>query len=221
MSPAANRLARPDVTYDFDLGPWTRKVSTSSDACQRWFDRGLNWTYGFNQEEAVACFRRAASEDPSCAMAWWGVAYANGPFYNRPWIRHSDAEIADVLPACHDAVTTALSLAGSATPPEQSLIACLARRYRHPHETDCEVLNAWHRDYADAMREAYRAHEDDPDIAALHVEAGITCTPRQLWDLKTGEPNPQARTTEMMPVLESWMEKIAHGGPVHPGIPHM
>ena len=81
MSPAAHRLARPDVTYDFDLGPWTRKVSTSSDACQRWFDRGLNWTYGFNHEEAVACFRRAASEDPSCAMAWWGVAYANGPFY--------------------------------------------------------------------------------------------------------------------------------------------
>ena len=69
MSPAATRLARPDVAYDFDLGPWTRKVSTSSDACQRWFDRGLNWTYGFNQEEAVACFRRAASEDPSCAMA--------------------------------------------------------------------------------------------------------------------------------------------------------
>ena len=221
MSPAAHRLARPDVTYDFDLGPWTRKVSTSSDACQRWFDRGLNWTYGFNHEEAVACFRRAASEDPSCAMAWWGVAYANGPFYNRPWIRHSDAEIADVLPACHDAVTTALPLAGSATPPEQSLIACLARRYRHPHETDREVLNAWHRDYADAMREAYRAHEDDSDIAALHVEAAITCTPRQLWNLKTGEPSPQARTTEVMPVLESWMEKLAHGGPVHPGIPHM
>ena len=209
------------MTYDFDLGPWTRKVSTNSAACQAWFDRGLNWTYGFNHDEAVACFRRATSEDSGCAMAWWGIAYANGPFYNRTWLRYSDAEIADVLPACHDAVTTAVSLAGDATPPEQVLIACLARRYRNPHETDREVLNAWHRDYADAMRDAYQAHEDDPDIAALYVEAAITCTPRQLWNLTTGEPNWQARTTEVMPVLERWMERIAHGDLRHPGICHM
>ena len=207
--------------YEFELGPWSRKVSTDSDAAQRWFDRGLNWTYAFNHEEAVACFGRAAVEDPSCAMAWWGIAYASGPFYNRPWIRYSDAEIAEVLPTCHDAVATAVSLSAHATPAEQALIRSLEKRYRDGHEADREVLTAWHRDYADAMREAYGAHEDDPDIAALYVEAAITCTPRQLWDLKTGEPNPHARTTEVMPVLERWMDRIEHGGPVHPGIPHM
>ena len=209
------------MSYDFDLGPWTRKVSTNSDTAQHWFDRGLNWTFAFNHDEAVACFRRAAGEDPRCAMAWWGIAYATGPFYNRPWIRYSDAEIADVLPVCHEAVTTALSLADDATPAEQALIRSLARRYRNGRETDREVLNAWQRDYADAMREAYRANGDDPDIAALYVEAAITCTPRQLWNLKTGEPNPNARTSEVVPVLERWMDRIAHGGPVHPGIPHM
>ena len=209
------------MSYDFDLGPWTRRVSTSSHAAQRWFDRGLNWTFAFNHDEAVACFRRAAGEDPRCAMAWWGIAYASGPFYNRPWIRYSDAELADVLPTCHGAVTTALSLAGAATPPEQALIRSLARRYRNARETDRDVLNAWQRDYADAMREAYRAHQHDPDIAALYVEAAITCTPRQLWNLVTGEPNPDARTSEVMPVLERSMDTIAQGGPVHPGIPHM
>ena len=116
---------------------------------------------------------------------------------------------------------TALSLAADATPAEQALIASLARRYRQPYETDREILNAWHRDYADAMRDVYRAHQDDPDIAALFAEAAITCTPRQLWNLKTGEPNPNARTTEVMPVLERWMDSIEKGGPVHPGIPHM
>ena len=84
-----------------------------------------------------------------------------------------------------------------------------------------DQLAAWHRDYADAMRDAYQAHEDDPDIAALYVEAAITCTPRQLWNLTTGEPNWQARTTEVMPVLERWMERIAHGDLRHPGICHM
>ena len=128
-------------------------------------------------------------------MARWGIAYAMGPFYNRAWIRYSDAELAEVLPVCHDAAEAALSLAADATPAERALIQALAKRYRNRHETDREVLNAWHRDYADAMREACRAHPDDPDIAALYVEAAITCTPRRLWNLKTGEPDPDARTS--------------------------
>ncbi len=209
------------MSYDFDLGPWSRKVSTKSEAAQRWFDRGLNWTFAFNHDEAVACFRRAAEADPACAMARWGIAYAMGPFYNRAWIRYSDAEIAEVLPVCHDAAEAARSLAGDATPAERALIQALAKRYRNRHEIDREVLNAWHRDYADAMREACRAHPDDPDIAALYVEAAITCTPRRLWNLKTGEPDPDARTSEAMPVLERWMDRIGRGGPAHPGIPHM
>ena len=138
------------MSYEFDLGPWSRKISTNSDTAQLWFDRGLNWTYAFNHGEAVACFRRAAREDPTCAMAWWGIAYATGPFYNRPWTSYSDAEIADALPICHDAVRTAGSLAVKARPAEQALIRSLARRYENGHESDPEILDAWHSAYADA-----------------------------------------------------------------------
>ena len=209
------------MSYEFDLGPWSRKISTKSETAQRWFDRGLNWTYAFNHEEAVACFRRAAREDPNCAMAWWGIAYATGPFYNRPWTSYSDAEIMEALPICRDAVRTAASLAVNAKPAEQAVIRSLTRRYRNGHERDPAILDAWHWDYADAMRDVCRAHEDDGDIAALYVEAAITCTPRQLWNLKSGEPNQHARTSEVMPVLERWMNRIERGRPVHPGILHM
>ena len=89
--------------YDFALGAWTREVSTVSPEAQAWFDFGLNWTYAYNHEEAVSCFRAALQHDPDCAMAWWGIAYAGGPFYNRPWIRYSAREIAETLPLCHDA----------------------------------------------------------------------------------------------------------------------
>ena len=89
------------MNYPFDLGLWSRNISTESAAAQRWFDRGLNWTYGYNHEEAVVCFRNAVEADPDCAMAWWGIAYAAGPFYNRPWIRFTEAEIAETLPVCH------------------------------------------------------------------------------------------------------------------------
>ena len=80
--------------YEFDLNGWRREITTSSPKAQTWFDRGLSWTYGYNHEEAVFCFREALRHDPGCAMAWWGIAYASGPFYNRPWIRLTPAEIA-------------------------------------------------------------------------------------------------------------------------------
>ena len=32
----------------YDLGQHTRTVTTDSSEAQLWFDRGLNWLYGFN-----------------------------------------------------------------------------------------------------------------------------------------------------------------------------
>ena len=63
----------------FDLGPYSRKVTTSSPDAQLWFDRGLNWLFGFNHGEAIKCFQKALKHDPECAMAHWGVSYASGP----------------------------------------------------------------------------------------------------------------------------------------------
>ena len=69
----------------YDLGQYGRPVTTKSADAQVWFDRGLVWCYGYNHEESVRCFRKAAECDPSCAMAYWGVSYATGPNYNKQW----------------------------------------------------------------------------------------------------------------------------------------
>src|ERR1700742_3039631 len=71
--------------YPFDLGSYSRSVSTSSSAARRWFDHGLIWSYAFNHEEAIACFERSIAVDPEFAMAHWGIAYAAGPNYNKQW----------------------------------------------------------------------------------------------------------------------------------------
>ena len=114
-----------------------------------------------------------------------------------------------------------MSLVDAATPAERGLIEALAKRYQNAQERDRDVLNAWHCDFADAMACLYSEFSDDPDIAALHAEAAVTCTPRQLWDLKRGVPNPNARTEEVLPVLEEWMGRIESTDTVHPGIAHM
>ena len=71
----------------YDLGSYTRKITTAVPDAQLWFDRGLNWLFGFNHAEAIACFKKVLELDPGCAMAYWGISYAAGPNYNLPWNR--------------------------------------------------------------------------------------------------------------------------------------
>ena len=215
---------RDPAAYGFALGDWERPIATASPEAQAWFDLGLNWTYAYNHEEAVACFREALRHDPDCAMAWWGIAYAAGPFYNRPWIRYTEREIAETLPLCHDAASQArraLDRAENGRPDERALIEAISTRYRSRNETSHRVLNRWHRAFTDEMRAVRAAFPGDLDIVALFAEAAMTCTPRQLWNLKTGRPNPDALTGEAIVVLERALEEIEETGTRHPGILHM
>ena len=217
-------LRKDPKRYEFALGAWKRGIATASPEAQAWFDFGLNWTYAYNHEEAVTCFQAALEHDPDCAMAWWGIAYASGPFYNRPWIRYSEREIAETLPVCHDAAIEArraLDRAGGGRPDERALIEAVAARYRSRNESDHRVLDRWHREFTGEMRNVHAAFPHDPDIAALFAEAAITCTPRQLWDLKTGKPKPGALTEESAAVLEKAIDAFEKTGTRHPGVLHM
>jgi hypothetical protein len=116
--------------YPFDLGPYSRPITTSSPEAQRWFDRGLNWTYGFNHEEAATCFKQALHYAPDCAIAHWGVAYVIGPNYNKPWELFDDREIEETLAESKNACATARATMAGASPVEQALITALELRYR-------------------------------------------------------------------------------------------
>jgi hypothetical protein len=61
------------------MGPHQRAITTDSPEAQAHFNQGLNWMYAFNHDEAVRSFTKATEFDSDCAMAWWGVAYAQGP----------------------------------------------------------------------------------------------------------------------------------------------
>lgn len=209
------------MAYPFTLNPWSRPITTDSGDAQRWFDRGLNWLYGYNHEEAVACFQAAARADPGSPMPWWGIALACGPFYNRPWLRYTRAEAAATLRAGHEAATRAAALVDRARPAEAALVAAIGRRYPCAGHGDLADLYRWQDDYADGMRAAHRDHPDDPDIAALTAEALVTRTPRQLWDIHTGRPKPGADTPEALAIIEGGLRRTAAAGVAHPGLLHM
>ena len=67
-----------------DLGTHHKAVGTRVPLAQQYFDQGLRFIYGFNHAEAIRSFTRAAELDPTCAMCYWGEAFAFGPNINAP-----------------------------------------------------------------------------------------------------------------------------------------
>ncbi|MDE0524587.1 MAG: hypothetical protein OXH79_21820 [Boseongicola sp.] len=209
-----------DKSGYFDLGDYSRPVTTREPEAQVWFDRGLIWAYGFNHAEAVACFRRALDADADCAMAWWGIAYASGPNYNKPWDDFDSEDLAQSVRVAYEAAERASRLSAGATAVEQALIDALARRCPSPVPND--DMGVWDRDWAAAMRKVYRSHPDDPDVQALFAEALMNLTPWALWDLKTGRIADGANAAEAIDVLESGMRaRESNGGDLHAGLLHM
>src|ERR1700757_1216983 len=123
------RVPYPLMADYFDLGDYSRPVTTDTAGAQTWFNRGLVWAYGFNHEEAAACFGRAAEADPGCAMAYWGLAYALGPNYNKPWEAFSPGEAPAAISRALAALGDATGPARSAAPVERALLQALAARY--------------------------------------------------------------------------------------------
>ncbi len=205
----------------YDLGRYTRSISTQSEEAQRWFDRGLIWCYGYNHEESVRCFQKAAELDPSCAMAYWGIAYASGCNYNKAWEAFREDELELAFPAIDAAIQKAVAYSKSASSLERALIEALTHRYPSSRH-DPYAFSAWNDGYAAAMRKAYAAFPDDLDVSTLLAEALINRTPWKLWDLKSGQPALGADTLEAVEVLEKALHQVERGGlEPHPGLLHM
>ena len=184
-----------DDDYGYDLGTYSLPVRTASPEAQRWFDRGLNWTYGFNHAEAVVCYQKAIAHDPGCAMAHWGVAYATGPNYNMPWELFDEKSRAEALAIAYDATQSALELSKDGPAHERALITALAARY--PERDPVEDMEAWNRDFAEEMAKVHAAMPDQLDIRSVYVEALMNLTPWQMWDLANACPAPGADTEKV------------------------
>ena len=48
----------------YDLGWYARSITTRDPQAEVWFNRGLNWCYAFNHEEAIRCFDEVVRLDP-------------------------------------------------------------------------------------------------------------------------------------------------------------
>lgn len=205
------------MTY-YDLGTYTRSITTNSPDAQLWFDRGLNWVYAYNHGEAVSCFQKALEFDPDCAMAHWGIAYAAGPNYNLPWHLYDPEGKAQALATAYDATQSALARVDNVTPVEAALINPLTARY--PQREPIEDQSGWDKNFTTAMRPVFAANRDDLEVRTIFCEAIMNETPWKMWDLKTGEVAEGAGTAEAIDVLETAFRDYPASWD-HPGLLHL
>ena len=186
------------------LGTYQRAIATLNPEAQRWFDQGLNLTYGFNHDAAERSFLKASEADPSCAMCWWGAALVLGPHVNaamdpanngKAWARVKRAAI----------------LAANGSAKERAFIQALTARYAENAPEDRKPLDEA---YAKAMRALVKQFPDDLDAATLQAESLMDLQP---WYYYDQQGKSLGHTDEFVALLESVMKR----NPDHPGALHL
>lgn len=97
-------------------------VSTTNVHAQAAMDRGLFLYYAYDREAARASFAAAAAHDPHLAIAFWGLALADGPDLNTPM---TEAQFEDG----RKNIATAIALEGNATSVDRGFIDALSLRF--------------------------------------------------------------------------------------------
>jgi tetratricopeptide (TPR) repeat protein len=206
-------MVQPDEVRLYEgLGKHHRKVTTSSDEAQKYFDQGLLFTFAFNHDEAIKSYTEAAKLDPDMPMAWWGIALCNGPHINNAAMDEAHSK------AAWDALQKALALKDKGTPVERALIEALKARYADPAAGKLplspEERKPLDKAYAEAMKGVFAQFKSDPDIGNLYAESLMDLRP---WDLWSHEGKPRPETPEVIATLEHVLKISTE----HPGANHL
>ena len=188
---------------DPGFGRHHHAIHTTSADAQRAFDRGFDFVFGFNHEEAAKAFAKAAELDPSAAMPLWGVAWAIGPNYN---LDIDDARSKQA----YDAMQKAVTLAKDGPPEERAYVEAMAIRFSPDPKADRAALA---RQYSERMGAVMRQYPDDLDAATLYAESLMNLKAWKLWTL---DGAPADRTEEIVRVLEGVLAR----DPNHLGANH-
>ena len=194
----------PIPLYPAVLGPYSFTISSNNEEAQDFFNQGMQLMYAFAKVDAVRSFRESWTRDSSCAICYWGEAWAWGSYLNGP-MRPPEA------PHAYVAMQKALALAseGQASARERAYIEALSVRYVEDFEVD--KRREQDEAYANAMSTLSERYPDDLDAATLYGDALFLLEPRRgTRDLN--DPNVQ----RLHGVLEGVLARdIRHPGACH------
>jgi tetratricopeptide (TPR) repeat protein len=193
-------LAAPEekpVTLYKGLGVWHHPIATSSSEAQKYFDQGLTLAFSFNRYEALRSFRRAAEMDPSAAMAFWGVAMAQGPYINMDGDPSFDNKGACAAVERGNKIVDA--------PENEKAYLRVAASWCPEFKPDA---------YIEAGRQLAAEYPDDLDAQTIYADS-IMVRSRWHWYDASGKAAPG------MPEAEMVLQNVIRRWPQHPGANHL
>ena len=142
------------------LGSYEWKISTDDERAQAYFKQGIQLRYAFNVNEAARSMAEARRLDPTCAMCYWGEAFALGSFLN-------GVMSAEKGPYAHAAIEKAVALADDLPEVEHDLI--IAARVRYPAAWDPGNRRPVDEAFAAEMAQVYEKYPGNHDVAVVYA----------------------------------------------------
>jgi len=179
------------------IGTVNFPVSCSA-AVQKPFERGVALLHSFWYEEAQKEFQQISVDDPTCAMAHWGVAMS---LWHQLWNEPDEQVLQQGRDELHQAKTTD----GKTTPREKAYLAAINAFYSNSKKLD-HAARA--KAYSDGMKKVYESYPDDHEGAAFYALSLLASEPH---DDTTFANRKQAAAI---------LEKLFAIEPDHPGVAH-
>jgi tetratricopeptide (TPR) repeat protein len=170
---------------------------TCTAAAQKQFDQALGALHSFWYEEALRLFTAVAETDPSCAMAYWGIAMS---IYYPLWVPPSQP----TLQKGTNAIEKAKSI-GAKTDREGAYIAAIEVFYKDSDKLEHRARTLA---YEKAMEQIYRQYPSDREAAIFYALA-LNAT-----------ASPTDKTYAQQRKAGEILEKVFAEQPDHPGVAH-
>ncbi len=183
--------------FTSEFGKVHFEISCNPSA-QREFDRAVAMLHSFFYPETEKAFQTVAQEDPSCAMAYWGIAISQRP----------NPLTAPFAPALLKQGWEAIQKARAASPPtqrERDWIEALATFFDGYDTVDQRTRSER---YESAMARLYRRYATDTEAAAFYALALLEAV-----DLTDKKYSRQLKAAEVL-------ERLRKTQPDHPGVVH-
>jgi tetratricopeptide (TPR) repeat protein len=188
-----------DMTLD-QLGTVHFPVSCKPES-QKTFEKGVALLHSFWYEESKKTFTELATQDPNCAMAYWGVAMSD---WHQLW-DHPDAA---TIKSASEELRKADKLAQNKTAVsdrERGYLAAIDAFYANSEKMDHETRA---RAYSSAMERVYQKYPDDHEASAFYA-----------LSLLASEPDNDT-TFDNRKQAGAILQKLFDIEPNHPGIAH-
>lgn len=173
--------------------------TSCSPAVRDDFDRAVAMLHSFFYPETEKAFRRIAEKEPSCTMAYWGIAISQRP---NPLVTPLPPQL---LKLGWDAILQARGAASSATEREKDWIEALALYFENADTLDQKARTA---KYEAAMARLQAKYPNDREAAIFHALSMLEAV--DLADKTSGQ---QLKAAALL-------ERLQKAQPDHPGIAH-